>query len=201
MGNSQVSTSFQDSGGIPDQHDSSVKKPETDLNRSKRVNILTVCLSVSVAVGASEYQSVTAKVGEDVTLDIEDTHLQPEDDLIWSYGPNHTVFITFCNGDLQRIFPDRFQLDQRTGSLTIRSPTVEDARLYECVISNDRGPTWRFNLTVVADPTSTPPGPPHDRTHWIVGVSGFIFICILLLFAWKRKEATGKCCSHPPAVV
>uniref|UniRef100_A0A3Q1ET26 Ig-like domain-containing protein n=1 Tax=Acanthochromis polyacanthus TaxID=80966 RepID=A0A3Q1ET26_9TELE len=95
--------------------------------------------------------SVTAKVGEDVTLDVEDTHLQPEDDLIWSYGPNHTVFITFCNGDLQRIFPDRFQLDQRTGSLTIRSPTVEDARLYECVISNDRGPTWRFNLTVCAE--------------------------------------------------
>uniref|UniRef100_A0A3B4Z5L3 Immunoglobulin V-set domain-containing protein n=1 Tax=Stegastes partitus TaxID=144197 RepID=A0A3B4Z5L3_9TELE len=104
--------------------------------------LLLLFLSLMVVVGAagwSEYKTVTAKVGEDITLDIEDTQLQREDDLSWSYGPKHTVFITYANGTLQRIFPDRFQLDERTGALTIRSLTVEDTRLYQCQIISERG--------------------------------------------------------------
>ncbi|XP_048038714.1 uncharacterized protein LOC125263674 isoform X2 [Megalobrama amblycephala] len=95
--------------------------------------------------------TVSVMEGDSVTLhnrDVDKSYAQ------WSFGPKKTIIIIQFNGgksdityfNVERI-RDRLQIDNQTGSLTIRNIQTTDNGLYELLMKKDR---LLFNVTVYA---------------------------------------------------
>uniref|UniRef100_A0A3Q3KE35 Immunoglobulin domain-containing protein n=1 Tax=Monopterus albus TaxID=43700 RepID=A0A3Q3KE35_MONAL len=113
--------------------------------------LLFLSLTVAVSVGLSETKNLTGKAGESITLNTGVTGLRGNYQVLWSYGVDKRVIINFDNGKLEWNESQRFQLDERTGSLTILSLHINDSGQYQGQIINGNGSQQTFNLTVVGE--------------------------------------------------
>ncbi|KAF4097280.1 hypothetical protein G5714_021288 [Onychostoma macrolepis] len=100
-------------------------------------------------------KSVSVKEGDSVTLQINVTEIQTDDNIMWTFGTNRSLIAkmngvtsTIFNGTDER-FRDRLKLDHQTGSLTIMNTRTTDSGLYEAEISRSSSvDKYRFNVTV-----------------------------------------------------
>uniref|UniRef100_A0A8C1Y0P6 Immunoglobulin domain-containing protein n=1 Tax=Cyprinus carpio TaxID=7962 RepID=A0A8C1Y0P6_CYPCA len=113
-------------------------------------------------------KSVSVKEGDSVTLQINVTEIQTDDDIMWTFGANRSV-IAKISGETSDIgdgpdgrFRDRLKLDHQTGSLIITNTRTTDSGLYEVEISRSSSEdTHRFSVTVFTATTPDPQTPPH----------------------------------------
>ncbi|XP_026107644.1 natural killer cell receptor 2B4-like [Carassius auratus] len=95
---------------------------------------------VFVAV-TDEVKSVSVLEGDSVSLNT-DVKIQRDDHILWMFGPQNTRIaeiikrdqINFIFVSNDEIFRDRLQMDNQTGSLTIRNIRSEHTGLYELII-------------------------------------------------------------------
>ncbi|XP_067254915.1 CD48 antigen-like isoform X2 [Chanodichthys erythropterus] len=101
-------------------------------------------------------KSVSVTEGDSVTLNIDVTELQRNDQILWMFGPRETRIAELYKQNIDMFksnetFGDRLQIDSQTGSLTIRNIRSEHTGLYKLQILSDRGTSYqRFNVTVHA---------------------------------------------------
>ncbi|KAF4097279.1 uncharacterized protein LOC131531157 [Onychostoma macrolepis] len=112
--------------------------------------------------------SVSVKEGDPVTLQINVTEIQTDDEIEWKFGTKRSL-IAKMNGVTSTIFNftdgskirDRLKLDNQTGSLTITHTRTTDSGLYEAEISRSSSVVkYIFNVTVYAATTPAPPSAP-----------------------------------------
>ncbi|XP_048035752.1 uncharacterized protein LOC125261182 [Megalobrama amblycephala] len=125
-----------------------------------------LCFCHLVGVFADELKSVSVMEGDSVTLQINVTELQTDDEIAWTFGTNRSLIaeikgmpskISIYNGP-DGIFRNRLKLDKKTGSLTITDIRTEHAGDYEADISlRSSSPKYIFNVTVYAATTTKPP--------------------------------------------
>nr|XP_020449791.1 uncharacterized protein LOC109956790 [Monopterus albus] len=115
------------------------------------MNMWMAGIIFAVSVGLSETKNLTGKAGESITLNTGVTGLRGNYQVLWSYGVDQRVIINFDNGKLEWNESQRFQLDERTGSLTILSLHINDSGQYQGQIINGNGSQQTFNLTVVGE--------------------------------------------------
>ncbi|XP_073700602.1 natural killer cell receptor 2B4-like [Garra rufa] len=92
--------------------------------------------------------------GDSVTLHT-DVIVQRNDQIVWTFGPQgpriaeiHKQIIDMFSSS--ETFGDRLQMDNQTGSLTIRNIKTEHTGLYKLQIFSNRETYKRFNVTVYA---------------------------------------------------
>ncbi|XP_026108698.1 SLAM family member 9-like [Carassius auratus] len=104
-----------------------------------------------------EVKSVSVTEGDSVSLNTDVTEVQRDDQILWTFGPKETriaeihrqnIYIDATN----TIFEERLQMDNQTGSLTVRNIRTEHTGLYKLQIINiERGISYkRFNVSVYA---------------------------------------------------
>ncbi|XP_048038595.1 SLAM family member 5-like isoform X2 [Megalobrama amblycephala] len=108
-------------------------------------------------VEADEVKSVSVMEGDSVTLNTDVTEVQRDDQIVWMFGPQDARIAEIYNQNIKLFniesFRDRLQMENQTGSLTIRNIRSEHTGLYklQIFISNIRRTTYpRFNVTVYA---------------------------------------------------
>ncbi|XP_058616675.1 uncharacterized protein LOC131530425 [Onychostoma macrolepis] len=102
-----------------------------------------------------ETMSVTE--GDPVTLYTGLTEILNDDTVLWVFGPKGLVIsqITrkndltsfFVTDDVR--FRGRLQLEQNTGSLTIRNTRIRHSGQYKLTVSREKTTTKKFNVTVI----------------------------------------------------
>ncbi|KAM7418375.1 hypothetical protein PAMA_015817 [Pampus argenteus] len=108
-------------------------------------------LAVGLALpgGQGETKPLTGTAGEEITLLTGVTGLHGHYEILWSHGEDHRVIVDFDNGVLKQNTSERYHLNRKTGSLTIRPLCINDTGLYLGQIINGNGSWHYFNLTVV----------------------------------------------------
>uniref|UniRef100_A0A8C2FIC6 Immunoglobulin domain-containing protein n=1 Tax=Cyprinus carpio TaxID=7962 RepID=A0A8C2FIC6_CYPCA len=114
----------------------------------------TACVCSSGVFGDTDTVK-SVKEGDSVTLQINVTEIQTDDEIEWKFGTNK-ILIARINGKTSKIhdgpdgrFRDRLKLDHQTGSLIITNTRTTDSGLYEVeIISSRSEDTHRFNVTV-----------------------------------------------------
>lgn len=125
-------------------------------NKDKRTKVwfpLPCSVSLSGAAVRSD-ESLTGSFGETLKLDTPDTQLIGEYEIIWSHvqGGTTTVLIDYDAGEWRKNATDKHQLDEKTGSLIIRSLTANDSGRYQRQFINGSElivKTQKFIVTVV----------------------------------------------------
>ncbi|XP_026105980.1 uncharacterized protein LOC113077924 isoform X1 [Carassius auratus] len=106
--------------------------------------------------GGDETVSVSVMEGDSVTLHMDLTQIQNDDTILWMFGPKDSIVsqITRKN-DLTSLFltdDERFigrlQVDQNTGSLTIRNTRITHTGQYKLTVSRKKTTTKIFSVTV-----------------------------------------------------
>ncbi|XP_058616621.1 uncharacterized protein LOC131530388 [Onychostoma macrolepis] len=107
--------------------------------------------------GAETDEAMSVMEGDSVTLHTNLTEILNDDTLLWLFGPNEFVIsqITrkedltsfFVTDDVR--FNGRFQVDQNTGSLTIRNTRIRHSGQYKLRFSREKTTTKTFNVTVI----------------------------------------------------
>uniref|UniRef100_A0A8C1V762 Immunoglobulin domain-containing protein n=1 Tax=Cyprinus carpio TaxID=7962 RepID=A0A8C1V762_CYPCA len=128
---------------------------------------LCFCHLVGVFGDTDTVKSVSVKEGDSVTLQINVTEIQTDDEIEWKFGTKRNL-IAKINGKNSRIFDgpdgrfrDRLKLDHQTGSLIITNTRTTDSGLYEVEISSRRSEdTHRFIVTVNDTTTPAPSSTP-----------------------------------------
>ncbi|CAM4658801.1 unnamed protein product [Leuciscus chuanchicus] len=120
---------------------------------------LCLLLSNGVFGDSDEVKSVSVTEGDSVTLNT-DVQVQRDDQILWMFGPQNTriaeiirrdqINSVFVSNDGR--FRDKLQMDNQTGSLTIRNIRSEHSGLYKLQIIRSRGTYKRFNVTVACLP-------------------------------------------------
>lgn len=105
-------------------------------------------------------------------MDIGATEVDRDAHIVWSYGPEDKVIITYDNGTSETKLPEKFQLDAN-GSLTIRSLTANDSGLYKGQIFSKNGSSQSFNLTVVGEYSKQRITPCNIKSYQSVMLRGF----------------------------
>uniref|UniRef100_A0A8C2JKE6 Immunoglobulin domain-containing protein n=1 Tax=Cyprinus carpio TaxID=7962 RepID=A0A8C2JKE6_CYPCA len=103
-------------------------------------------------------KSVSVKEGDSVTLQINVTEIQTDDEIEWKFGTDRNL-IAKINGKTIKIFDgpdgifrDRLKLDNQTGSLIITDTRTTDSGLYEVDISRSSSEdTHRFMSVIEGD--------------------------------------------------
>ncbi|KAK9978943.1 hypothetical protein ABG768_020679, partial [Culter alburnus] len=106
----------------------------------------------------SKPEPMTVMEGDSVTLHTNLTEVMNDDTILWLFGPKDLlisqmrrkddftpVFFTDDPG-----FRGRLQVDQKTGSLTIRNTRTRHTGQYKLTISREITTTKTFNVTVIA---------------------------------------------------
>ncbi len=109
--------------------------------------------------GAETNEAMSVMEGDSVTLHTNLTEILNDDTLLWLFGPNEFVIsqITrkndltsfFVTDDVR--FRGRLQVDQNTGSLTIRNTRIRHSEQYKLRISREKTTTKTFNVTVIGE--------------------------------------------------
>ncbi len=106
--------------------------------------------------GADETGSMSVMEGDSVTLHTDVSEIKNDDTLLWVFGPKGFVIsqITrkndftsfFVTDDVG--FRGRLQVDQKTGSLTIRNTRITHSGQYKLTISREKTTSKIFSVTV-----------------------------------------------------
>uniref|UniRef100_A0A672KU99 Ig-like domain-containing protein n=1 Tax=Sinocyclocheilus grahami TaxID=75366 RepID=A0A672KU99_SINGR len=113
------------------------------------------CFSPGVFADTDVIKSVSVLEGDSVTLNT-DVKMQRDDQMLWMFGPQERRIAEIHRQNIyidatDTIFEKRLQMDNQTGSLTIRNIRTEHTGLYKLQIINNRGTSnKRFNVTVYA---------------------------------------------------
>ncbi|XP_067236933.1 uncharacterized protein [Chanodichthys erythropterus] len=127
--------------------------------------MLSVFLFLLLIYGVSDKETeeskpepMTVMEGDSVTLHTDLTEVMNDDTILWLFGPKDLlisqmrrkddftpVFFTDDPG-----FRGRLQVDQKTGSLTIRNTRTRHTGQYKLTISREITTTKTFNVTVIA---------------------------------------------------
>ncbi|XP_052446779.1 SLAM family member 9-like [Carassius gibelio] len=113
-------------------------------------------ISIYGVIGdTDEVKSVSVTEGDSVFLNT-DVKVQREEQILWMFGPQNTriadihrqnIYIDATN----TIFGDRLQMDNQTGSLTVRNIRSEHSGLYKLQIISSRGTEEKlFNISIYA---------------------------------------------------
>ncbi|XP_067271108.1 uncharacterized protein [Pseudorasbora parva] len=105
----------------------------------------------------TEFESVSAMEGSSVILRTDLTEIQNDDTILWLFGAkDFLIFHLIRKHDLTSVFltddkrfRDRLQVDQKTGSLTIRNTRVRHSGQYKLSISRQKTTTKIFKVTVI----------------------------------------------------
>lgn len=101
-------------------------------------------------------ETVSVMEGDYVTLDTNLTEIQNDDTILWLFGPKDSIIsqitrkhdlTSFFVTDDER-FRGRLQVDQKTGSLTIRKTRIKHYGKYKLTISRERTTTKICNVNV-----------------------------------------------------
>ncbi|XP_048038484.1 uncharacterized protein LOC125263523 [Megalobrama amblycephala] len=95
-------------------------------------------------------KSVSVKEGNPVLLQTG-TEIQTDDIILWTFGPKNRLVVKSESGKMNngKRFRDRLDLNQMTGSLTIRNIGTTDSGHFKLQIINSEQTTFRrFNVTV-----------------------------------------------------
>ncbi|XP_067258691.1 uncharacterized protein [Chanodichthys erythropterus] len=117
--------------------------------------MLFFCLFLLFEDGVSaETESVME--GDSVTLHTDITEIQNDDTILWLFGPKDSIVsqITrkagftslFVTDDMR--FRGKLQVDQKTGSLTIRNTRIRHSGQYKLSVSREQTTIKIFNVTV-----------------------------------------------------
>ncbi|CAM4659269.1 unnamed protein product [Leuciscus chuanchicus] len=104
-----------------------------------------------------ESEPVSVMEGDSVTLHTDLTELLNDDTILWLFGPKHSLIsqikrkgdltsFSFTSEDVR--FRGRLQVDENTGSLTIRNTRITHSGQYKLSISREKTTTKIFNVTV-----------------------------------------------------
>ncbi|XP_048037424.1 uncharacterized protein LOC125262640 [Megalobrama amblycephala] len=121
---------------------------------------LAACSSLAPCLSGAEtdeYESepVSVMEGDSVTLHTDLTEIQNDDTILWMFGPKDFLIsqitrkddlTSFFVTDDER-FRGRLQVDQNTGSLTIRSTRIRLSGQYKLTISREKTRSKIFNVT------------------------------------------------------
>ncbi|KAK9967290.1 hypothetical protein ABG768_001697 [Culter alburnus] len=118
---------------------------------------LCILITNGVFCVEDEVKSVSVMEGESVSLNT-DVQVQRDLLILWTFGPQITRIAEIIKRDQMNyifvsndgIFRDRLQMDNETGSLTIRNTRSEHTGLYELTVTSSRKTLKRFNVTVYA---------------------------------------------------
>ncbi|XP_039547188.1 SLAM family member 5-like [Pimephales promelas] len=117
--------------------------------------LILFILSGVFDAGTDEVKSVSVTEGDSVSLNT-DVQVQSKDLILWTFGPRETRIAEIYKqnidmSDSDVTFGDRLQMDNQTGSLTIRNIRSEHTGLYKLQIISRKGTLYkRFNVTVYA---------------------------------------------------
>ncbi|XP_051977497.1 uncharacterized protein LOC127639486 [Xyrauchen texanus] len=116
-----------------------------------------ICVKGVFGVDTDGLKSVSVMEGDSVTLHTDVTEIQREDQILWMFGPQETRIaeiikranLSFIDDGDDGRFRDKLQLDDQTGSLTIRNIRIKHSGLYKLQIISNRGNSYkRFNVTL-----------------------------------------------------
>ncbi|XP_059424854.1 SLAM family member 9-like [Carassius carassius] len=99
---------------------------------------------------------VSVMEGDSVSLNSNVTEVQKDDQILWMFGPKETRIAEIYKNSIDmfnsnEIFGDRLQMDNQTGSLTIRNIRRTDSGLYKRQIRSHGGNSDKtFSVTVYA---------------------------------------------------
>ncbi|XP_051763330.1 SLAM family member 5-like isoform X2 [Ctenopharyngodon idella] len=118
---------------------------------------LCVCVTNCVFCVEDEVKSVSVTEGGSVSLNT-DVRVQRDLQILWTFGSQNTRIAEIIKRDQinyifvsnDGIFRDRLQVDNETGSLTIRNIRTEHTGLYELTVTSSRKTLKRFIVTVYA---------------------------------------------------
>uniref|UniRef100_A0A8C1P7J0 Ig-like domain-containing protein n=1 Tax=Cyprinus carpio TaxID=7962 RepID=A0A8C1P7J0_CYPCA len=110
-----------------------------------------------IDVKTDEVKSVSVLEGDSVSLN-SDVKVQRDDQIRWTFGPQNTriaeiikrdqINISFVSNDGR--FRDKLQMDNQTGSLTIRNIRSEHTGLYKLTVISGETSLKSFSVTVYA---------------------------------------------------
>ncbi|XP_067245873.1 uncharacterized protein [Chanodichthys erythropterus] len=131
----------------------------TQLYRNIQTMLLLFLISLLLdgASGAESDETVTVMEGDSVTLHTNLTEVQNDDTILWLFGPKDSILSQITRkSDLTSLFitddwrfRGRLQVDQKTGSLTIRNTRFRHSGQYKLSISREKTTTKIFNVTVI----------------------------------------------------
>ncbi|XP_077081742.1 CD48 antigen-like [Siphateles boraxobius] len=104
--------------------------------------------------GTDEVKSVSVTERDSVTLNT-DVKVQKDDQILWMFGPQETRIAEIHRQNIYidntvMIFEKILQIDNQTGSLTIRNIRSEHTGLYKLTVISKGTSYKRFNVTVYA---------------------------------------------------
>ncbi|KAL1246579.1 hypothetical protein QQF64_034542 [Cirrhinus molitorella] len=114
-------------------------------------------LFVDGVFSAETGETTSVMEGDSITLQTNHTELQNDDTILWLFGPKDSLIsqITRKN-DLTSFFVtddvgfrDRLQVDQKTGSLTIRNTRIKHSGQYKLTISREKTTIKKFIVSVI----------------------------------------------------
>ncbi|KAK2906707.1 hypothetical protein Q8A67_005692 [Cirrhinus molitorella] len=103
-------------------------------------------------------ETVSVMEGDSVTLHTNLTEVMNDDTILWLFGPKDSAISQITRKrDLTSFFVtddgrfrDRLQVDQKTGSLTIRKTRIKHSGQYKLIVSRIMTTTEIFNVNVTA---------------------------------------------------
>ncbi|XP_051977616.1 uncharacterized protein LOC127639576 isoform X2 [Xyrauchen texanus] len=106
----------------------------------------------------------TVLEGDSVTLHTNITEVQRDDHILWRFGPRNTriaeIFkrdqINFIWVSNDEIFRDKLQLNNQTGSLTIKNITITHTGLYQVEMIRSGGTSVKRFIIIVYSPLPVP---------------------------------------------
>ncbi|XP_051977631.1 natural killer cell receptor 2B4-like isoform X4 [Xyrauchen texanus] len=123
---------------------------------SRLCDVFLFLLCGVFGVDTDGLKSVSVMEGDSVTLHTDLTEIQRNDQILWMFGHQETRIAEIYKHDIDmhesnETFGDKLQLDDQTGSLTIRNIRIKHSGLYKLQIISNRGTSYkRFNVTVYA---------------------------------------------------
>ncbi|XDV22534.1 hypothetical protein PO909_027415 [Leuciscus waleckii] len=90
--------------------------------------------------------------GDSVTLNTDVTEIQSKDQILWMFGPQDTRIAELYK-QIISVYnnKEKLQMDNQTGSLTIRNIRTEQSGLYKVQIFSNKGAAYKISVTVYAD--------------------------------------------------
>ncbi|XP_077081701.1 uncharacterized protein LOC143735429 isoform X2 [Siphateles boraxobius] len=118
-------------------------------------NMLLLCLLFIFMYGVSTETEVVME-GDSFTLHTNLSEIRNDDTILWLFGLKDSVISQITRkGDLNSIyltddvrFRGRLQVDQNTGSLTVRNTRIKHSGRYKLSISREKTTITIFNVTV-----------------------------------------------------